>query len=121
MVCPRLVVVPRGRAERRHNCVEVVPVFADQQLECLQPLGKQAKQRMPLESRKHSAASILCSIPGLGRAVAGILAVWVTPHRFRTKRQVWAYAGLEHRTQGSGGQIRKTAKATLVRCLSLDV
>jgi hypothetical protein len=43
------------------------------------------------ESRKHAITAKLCQIPYLG-AIRSALAVALmqTPHRFRTKRQLWA-------------------------------
>lgn len=59
----------------------------------------------------------LQSIPSLGSIRAAILmAVIQTPHRFRTKRQLWAYSGLALETHSSGdyrlvaGQLRPSKK-----------
>lgn len=66
-----------------------------QQLDGLLPLRHQARAMMVAESRKHSIQRILTGIPSLGPVrVAILMAVMQTPHRFRTKRQLWAYAGL---------------------------
>jgi len=47
------------------------------------------------ESRKHKAWKLLRQIPGIGPIRAAVLiAVIQTPHRFRTKRQLWTYSGL---------------------------
>ncbi len=47
------------------------------------------------ESGKHSATKLLRGIPPIGPIRAAILIALVqTPHRFRTKRQLWSYSGL---------------------------
>ncbi len=46
------------------------------------------------ESHRHRITHILETAPGLGPIrVAQMLPIVVTPHRFRTKRQFWAYCG----------------------------
>jgi transposase len=73
-----------------------------QQLDDLQPLRRQARQELLAESRKHQASSLLQQIPWLGPiGVALLIALIQTPHRFRTKRQLWAYSGLGLRTRAS--------------------
>jgi len=48
-----------------------------------------------LEVKKHKAWKLLRQIPGIGPIRAAVLmAVMQTPHRFRTKRQLWNYCGL---------------------------
>jgi transposase len=96
-----------------------------QQLEYLQPLRQTAKRLMLAESRKHSASKVLRQIPSLGPIrVAQILATVTTPHRFRTKRQFWAYIGLGVRTESSAqyqiiqGQVRKSDKLASTRGLN---
>ena len=66
-----------------------------EELDHLRTLRKQAKQAMLAESRKHKAVRLLRTIPQLGPIrCALIVATLDTPHRFRTKRQLWSYAGL---------------------------
>jgi transposase len=66
-----------------------------QQLDGLRPLRKAAKRAMVAESKKHRAATLLATIPQLGPVrSAMILAIVDTPHRFRTRRQLWSYSGL---------------------------
>ena len=65
------------------------------QLELLQRLRPQAKTALVTEARRDTAWRVLRTIPYLGPVrVALLLAVVQTPWRFRTKRQLWAYAGL---------------------------
>jgi len=66
-----------------------------EQLDQLRPLRRKAKQTMLIESRVHRAGSLLITIPQLGPIRAAFIVATVdTPHRFRTKRQFWSYAGL---------------------------
>ena len=75
-----------------------------------------------LEVKKHKAWKLLRQIPGIGPIRAAVLmAVLQTPHRFRTKRQLWTYSGLGLETHDSGeyryveGQLQRFKKhATFV-------
>jgi transposase len=72
------------------------------QLDVLRVLRPQAKAAMLTEARRDPAWSVLGRIPFLGPVrVAMLLAVMQTPWRFRTKRHLWAYAGLAVVTQSS--------------------
>lgn len=63
-------------------------------LDCLEELKRQAEVAMIEESHRHPVSRILETVPGLGPVrVAQMLPIVVTPHRFRTKRQFWAYCG----------------------------
>lgn len=45
--------------------------------------------------RKHPVHAVLTSCPGIGKLrAAQLMAVIVTPHRFRKRQQLWAYGGL---------------------------
>jgi hypothetical protein len=73
------------------------------QLDHLAPIRREVRQEMLRESRKHPAHKILSQIPRLGPLrVALLIALRQTPHRFRTKRQLWAYCGLALQTRSSG-------------------
>ena len=62
----------------------------------------QARHELIVECRKHAAAKWLQSVPFLGPIRAALLIGRVqTPHRFRTKRQFWAYCGLALETRDS--------------------
>jgi transposase len=79
------------------------------ELDVLRTLRPQAKAAMLAEARRDSAWAVLRRIPYLGPIrVALVLATMQTPWRFRTKRHLWAYAGLAVVTQTS-------AEYTLVR------
>ena len=72
------------------------------QLDVLRALRRAAKTTMIAEARRDPAWQQLRSIPYLGPVrVALLLAVLKTPWRFRTKRHLWAYAGLAVVTQSS--------------------
>jgi hypothetical protein len=65
------------------------------ELELLQEPRPKAKAAMLAEARRDPAWRVLRAIPYLGPVrVALLLAALQTPWRFRTKRNLWAYAGL---------------------------
>ena len=64
-----------------------------------------------------SATKLLRQIPSIGPIRAALLIALIqTPHRFRTKRQLWAYSGLALKTSTSGeyrfveGQLKRSKK-----------
>jgi transposase len=66
-----------------------------EQLDHLKPLRRQAKQAMLQESRKYKGVQLLRTIPQLGAIRAALIVATVdTPHRFRTRHQLWSYSGL---------------------------
>jgi len=72
------------------------------QLEQLRPLRRKARRALLMESRKYTVAARLREIPGLGvLRVALLIAALQTPHRFRTRRKLWSYAGLGLVQEGS--------------------
>jgi transposase len=96
-----------------------------QELDCLVGLCEQAHKAMVEEARKHPAFKLLVSVPMLGPIRAAlILAAVLTPHRFRTKRQFWAYIGLAVVTRSSAdyalvnGAIKKSNKLPATRGLN---
>jgi transposase len=73
------------------------------ELDVLRELRPKAKAVMVVEARRDPAWEVLRSIPFLGPVrVALLLAAMKTPWRFRTKRNLWAYAGLAVVTESSG-------------------
>jgi transposase len=65
------------------------------ELDVLQQLRPKAKAAMLAEAKRDPAWRVLRTIPFLGPVrVALVLATMQTPWRFRTKRHLWAYAGL---------------------------
>src|SRR3989454_9541589 len=101
------VYAPRHRAEWLAKIVEPgVRVRGEhlyQQLDLLQPVRLEARRELLLESHKHAAVKLLRQIPSIGPIRAALLvALLQTPHRFRTKRQLWAYSGFAVETHDSG-------------------
>ena len=93
----------------------------------LQHLRQQARRELLAEGRKHAITARLRQIPYLG-PIRSVLAVALmqTPHRFRTKRQLWAYSGLALETRTSAdyryveGQLRRSKKLVSIRGLNKD-
>jgi transposase len=72
------------------------------ELDVLRTLRPKAKAVMVTEARRDPAWRVLRTIPFLGPVrVALLLATMQTPWRFRTKRHLWAYAGLAVVTRSS--------------------
>ena len=91
-----------------------------QQLDVLRLLRQQVRRDLLLESKKHQAWKLLRLIPGIGPIRAALLIALIqTPHRFRTKRQLWTYSGLGLETHDSAqyrvveGQLRSKKSVTL--------
>jgi transposase len=73
-----------------------------QELDALQALRQEVRRDLLAESGKHSATELLCQIPCIGPIrAAQLIALIQTPHRFRTKRQLWTYSGLGLETHAS--------------------
>src|SRR5438445_9403377 len=73
-----------------------------EQLDMLQHLRQQARRELLVESRKHAITAQLRQIPYLGPIRSALVVALIqTPHRFRTKRQLWAYSGLALETRVS--------------------
>jgi transposase len=72
------------------------------ELDVLRALRPKAKAAMIAEARRDPAWAVLQTIPFFGPVrVALLLATMQTPWRFRTKRNLWAYAGLAVVTKSS--------------------
>src|SRR5262245_48361732 len=66
-----------------------------QQLDALRTLRQEVRRDLLAESKKHKIWKRLCEIPSIGPIrAAELLGILQTPHRFRTKRQLWTYCGL---------------------------
>src|SRR5713101_8482334 len=73
-----------------------------QQFDALAALRQQARRDLLAESKKHQAWKRLRQIPSIGPIRAAVIvAILQTPHRFRTKRQLWSYSGLGIETHSS--------------------
>ena len=98
-----------------------------QQLDALRFLRQQARKELLAEGRKHSATKLLRQIPGIGPLrAAQLVALLQTPHRFRTKRQLWTYSGLALETHDSAqyryvqGQLQRSRKPQQLRGLNAN-
>jgi transposase len=96
-----------------------------EQLDGLRPVRQKARLELLRESRKHQAAKLLRYIPCIGPIRAALLlALMQTPHRFRSKRQLWAYSGLGITTHDSAqyryvdGQLQRSKKPQQLRGLN---
>jgi hypothetical protein len=70
-----------------------------QQLDALRPLRQEVRLDLSMEGKKHKAWKLLRQIPGIGPIRAALLIVLLqTPHRFRTKRQLWTNSSLGFQT-----------------------
>lgn len=103
------------RAEVRERRLKELPLAMRRsvellgfELECLEELKGEAESAMLEEARRHRIARILQTTPGMGPVrVAQMLPIVVTPHRFRTKRQFWAYCGFGVVTRSSADWVRQ--------------
>ena len=125
------VYAPRYRAEWlgkiREAGVRRRAEHCYQQLDVLRLLRQQVRRDLLAEAKKHKAWKLLRQIPGIGPIRAAVLiAVMQTPHRFRTKRQLWTYSGLGLETHDSAqyhavkGELRRSKRPATVRGLNKD-
>ena len=96
-----------------------------EQLDHLQPMRVRARREFLQESNKHDAVKRLGQIPSIGQIRAALLvALLQTPHRFRSKRQIWAYSGFAIETHDSGeyryvrGKLQRNRERITVRGLN---
>lgn len=96
-----------------------------EQLDTLQPIRQQTRRELLLESHQHPAVKLLRQIPSIGPIRAALLvALLQTPHRFRSKRQLWAYSGFAVETHDSGeyryvrGKVQRNRERITVRGLN---
>jgi hypothetical protein len=125
------VYAPRYReqwlSKIRHAGVRRRAELFYQHLDGLQVLRRQVRGEFLTESRKHGAVKVLRQIPYLGPIRAALLvALMQTPHRFRSKRQLWKYSGLGVETHDSAqhrfvdGQLQRSKKPQQIRGLNQD-
>jgi hypothetical protein len=93
----------------------------------LRLLRQDVRRDLLVEVKKHKARKLLCQIPGIGPIRAALLMALIqTPHRFRTKRQLWTYSGLGLETHDSAqyhaveGHLQRSKKPATVRGLNKD-
>ena len=74
------------------------------------------RRELLTESKKHKAWKLLCQIPSIGPIRAAmLLGIAQTPHRSRTKRQLWTYSGLAIETHSSADHLRVPSASRIVR------
>ena len=125
----RRVYHPTGRAQwleklpDRGTRFRAEALYAE--LDVLRALRPKAKAAMLAEARRDPAWAVLQTIPFFGPVrVAVLLATMQTPWRFRTKRNLWAYAGLAVVTKSSAdytivaGQPVRRQRAPMTRGLN---
>jgi transposase len=101
--------------------------FYYQQLDALRSLRQQVRRELLAESQKHPKWKLLCQIPSIGPIRAAVLiGIVQTPHRFRTKRQLWTFSGFGIETHSSAdyrsveGQLRRANKQISIRGLNTN-
>jgi len=99
--------------------------FYYQQLDALRFLRQEVRRDLLAESKKHKTWKLLCQIPSIGPIrAAALLGILQTPHRFRTKRQLWTYGGVGIETSSSAdhrvvdGQLERKKKPVEIRGLN---
>ena len=123
------VYAPRHRAEWLGKITEPGvrrrAEFYYQQLDALRTVRQQVRRELLAEGKKHQAWKRLCQIPSIGPIRSAVLlGILQTPHRFRSKRQLWTYSGFGIETQSSAdhrkvnGQLERAKKQISIRGLN---
>jgi transposase len=119
------------RPETRAQRVQELPSslrpaveFLGLELDGLEELKAKTEKAMVQASHRYPISRILETAPGMGPVrVAQLLPIVVTPYRFRTKRQFWAYCGLAVTTRSSADWVRvdnRWVKARVVQTRGLN-
>lgn len=109
-------------ADRREKWLKKLPPahrrlaeWLGRQLDELQSLREEAHGWLGKEARTHPIVRTLSTAPGLGPIrTAQLVAIVVTPNRFRTSRQFWSYSGLSIVTRSSANW-KRAGSGKLVR------
>jgi transposase len=96
-----------------------------EELDAVATVRRAAHNLLLREARQHPAYKLLLRVPGLGPIrTAQLIAAVGSAHRFRTKRQFWAYCGLAVVTRSSADYElaagRWERRATVVRTRGLN-
>ena len=102
------------RADQRDRFVRKAPAATRrvldllyEELDATERWKSRAQRELVSEAHRHRISRVLETAPGLGEVrVAQMLPIVITPHRFRTKRQFWAYCGLGVQTRSSSDWIQ---------------
>ena len=98
--------------------------FHYQQLDALRLLRLEVRKDLLAESKKHQVWKRLGQIYVGPIRAAVLLGILQTPHRFRTKRQLWTYSGLGIEVHSSAdhqvvkGQLQRKKKPIEIRGLN---
>jgi transposase len=99
--------------------------FYFEEFDALRSLRQGARRELLVEAQKHDAWKLLRQIPFIGPIRAALLIALIqTPHRFRTKRQLWTYSGFGIETHSSAehrcvqGELRRSKKPASIRGLN---
>jgi transposase len=99
--------------------------FYYQQFDALRVLRQEVRRELLAEAQKHKAWKLLRQIPFIGPIRAALLIALIqTPHRFRTKRQLWTYSGFGIETHSSAeqrfikGELKRANKPCSIRGLN---
>jgi len=99
--------------------------FYYQQFDALRSLRQDVRRALLAEAQKHDAWKLLRTIPFIGPIRAALLIALIqTPHRFRTKRQLWTFSGFGIETYSSAehryvqGELQRAKKPASVRGLN---
>lgn len=95
--------------EQREKWVEKLPIKCRhaallllKQYDELEKIRAESQKLMLQESRRHSAVKLLATVPGIGPIrAAQLVRIIISPHRFRSRSQLWKYAGFAVVTHGS--------------------
>lgn len=106
------------RAEGRAKKARYLPVgtrraveLMGRELDGLLEVKSEAEEAMIKESHRHRISRILETAPGMGRVrVAQVIPIVITPYRFRTKRQFWAYCGFGVVVRSSSDWMREDGR-----------
>lgn len=105
--------------------VRLRAAFYFQQLDALRELRQEVRRELLTESKKHPSWKQLSQIPSMGPIRAAVaLGLLQTPHRFRSKRQLWSLSGFAVETRSSAdyravkGQLQKRKKRVSIRGLN---
>jgi transposase len=123
------VYAPRYRAEWLGKIQEAGvrrrAEFCYQQFDALRSLRQDVRRELLTEAQKHDAWKLLRAIPFIGPIRAALLIALIqTPHRFRTKRQLWTYSGFGIETHSSAehryvqGELKRAKKPASIRGLN---
>lgn len=78
------------------------------ELDELVPLRDEAEEWLHKEAKTHPIIRTLSTAPGLGPIrTAQLVAIVVSPHRFRTSRQFWSYCGFSIVRRSSSDWVRE--------------